>query len=73
MNEIIVGNIGSVYRGNNDTEALRVYNEYVEQSTTDYGRAAGESVTWFVNDEPFREYIGTIDAKDYMESDNESD
>lgn len=63
MNEIIVGNIGSVYCGSNDTEALRVYQEYIDQSKIEYGRAAGETVTWFLNHEIKQEYIGRIERE----------
>ena len=54
MNEIVVGNIGNVYSGYNDDEALRIYLEYVDQSKIGYGRAAGESVVWFRDGEIWR-------------------
>lgn len=54
--EIIVGNIGSVYIGSDDKAARRAYREYVDQSKSDYGRAAGESVTWLQNGEVKREH-----------------
>ncbi len=46
MNEIIVGNIGSVYYGSDDKIAQEKYIEYVSQSKSNYGRAGGEDVTW---------------------------
>jgi hypothetical protein len=45
--EVVVGNIGTVYSGSNERQAQKDYVEYVEQSKTNYGRAAGESVTFF--------------------------
>jgi len=63
MNEIIVGNIGTVYRGNLLKEAMQTYGEYKKQSIANYGRAAGESVTWFKNGEIYREHIGTQDQE----------
>jgi hypothetical protein len=49
--EVIVGSIGSVYEGHDAKKAHRVFEEYAEQSRTGYGRAAGEDVTVFCNDE----------------------
>ena len=43
--EVIVGNIGTVYIGTDYTEADATTAEYVDQSTGNYGRAAGEPVT----------------------------
>lgn len=45
--EIMVGNIGLVYRGTNYNDAEDTYLEYLAQSKGNYGRAAGESVVWF--------------------------
>lgn len=59
--EIIVGNVGTVYSGTDKKEARRVYDEYVEQSQGNYGRAAGESVTWMREDELFLEHRGTVE------------
>jgi hypothetical protein len=57
--EVVVGNIGTVYSGRDEAEAQKHYDEYVDQSKTGYGRAAGESVTMFRNGEIFKEHIGT--------------
>lgn len=59
--EVIVGNIGLIYEGGNGNRARRQFNEYVRISLENYGRAAGESVTLFMNDEPIKEYIGARD------------
>ena len=57
---MIVGNIGSVYSGTSESNALLAYEEYVNQSTLNYGRAAGESVILMVNDHPWLEHEGTV-------------
>lgn len=58
-NQIIVGNIGTVYDGDDEAEAYRLYREYCEQSKNGHGRAAGESVTWIRHDETHMEFTGT--------------
>lgn len=57
--EVIVGNIGSVYRGTNKKEAFKKYHAYIELSKSGSGRAGGEDVTLMVNDEPLQEYGGS--------------
>lgn len=51
MYEVIVGNIGSVYHGSSSEHAWEVYRTYVELSQQGSGRAAGEDVTLWNNDE----------------------
>lgn len=58
--EIVVGNIGTVYSGNNRSVAMAKWNTYREQSREDSGRASGESVTWLKNGEIWREFIGSL-------------
>ena len=58
--QIIVGNIGTVYDGDSETEAQKNYNEYVDQSKNNYGSAAGEEVTWIEDNEIREEYIPEI-------------
>jgi hypothetical protein len=53
-----VGNIGNI-SCINKKEAIKCYNEYVRQSKSNYGRAAGEDVFLLINFEPEREYYGT--------------
>lgn len=48
--QVVVGNIGTVYDGNSQDEAIKTYNEYVAQSKERKGRAAGESVVLFRDD-----------------------
>ena len=56
--EVIVGNIGCVYRGFDEDKAAQVYAEYVEQSKSGYGRAAGETVTLLIEDDIIKEHFG---------------
>ena len=55
--EVQVGNIGRVYRGRDEDEAKRIFSEYVTQSRAGTGRAGGESVTLFEDDDPIEEYF----------------
>lgn len=57
--EIIVGNIGTMKV--NGFEGWRLYGKYKRQSQSDYGRAAGESVTLLKDGEIIAEYIGRLD------------
>lgn len=56
--EIVVGNIGSVYSGNNFMQARSTYTQYVELSRNGHGRASGEAVTFFHNGEVRMEFPG---------------
>jgi hypothetical protein len=62
QHEVIVGNIGCVYFGFGELAAKEKYNEYVSQSKNNYGRAAGESVTWMKKNEIYEEFVGKIDS-----------
>jgi hypothetical protein len=63
MFEIIVGNIGTVYRGNNFLQASSKFAWYVKQSKANIGRAAGEDVTFLHDDAIRKEYIGELSRK----------
>jgi len=58
--EVIVSNIGTVYRGSSRTEATRLFREYVALSKQGAGRAGGESVTLMEDGEPIRERQSTL-------------
>jgi hypothetical protein len=45
--EVTCDNVGTVYAGDDRTEADRVFNEYVKLSDIGIGRPAGENVTIF--------------------------
>lgn len=57
---VVVGNIGTVYTGSNLRDARFEARLYVDRSKRRMGRAAGESVTVFQDDEIVDEYPGTV-------------
>lgn len=54
--EVLVGNIGCVYKGTHGFDARVAYNTYVGQSKRGYGRAATEPVTLICDGEIVSEY-----------------
>jgi len=60
--EVIVSNMGTVLRTSSLKEAHEAFREYVTQSRTNYGRAAGENVEITRDGEPLNEYVGTQHA-----------
>ena len=58
--EVIVGNIGTVYDGDNRGLADQDFAAYVRLSKAGYGRASGEDVTLFVDGEPEMEHDGWL-------------
>jgi len=67
--QVICGNIGTVYDGDNMIDANRDYGTYKRQSQSGVGRAGGETVTLFDNDEIKFEHIG---EQDIAEQDTEN-
>ena len=65
--EVIVGNIGTVYYGNDGGAAQTWFNEYRNQSDAHYGRAAGEDVTLLKDREPIQEHFGDGDQNTNIE------
>lgn len=57
MNEIIVGNIGTVYSGSNDKIARDKFKTYVATSKVSGNRASGECVYWMKDGEIHKEYV----------------
>lgn len=55
--EVIVGNVGNVFRDSRYEGALAVYEDYVEMSTHNVGRAGGEEVVIMFRGDVVREYI----------------
>ena len=56
---VVVGNIGTVYSGNNKTKALSEFSAYKKLSHEGRGRAGGEHVTLCDEQgEPILEYLG---------------
>tara|TARA_R110000744_G_C19182589_1_gene542896 strand:- start:11 stop:229 length:219 start_codon:yes stop_codon:yes gene_type:complete len=60
--QVIVGNIGTVYDGNNKDEAEADYTKYVKDSCMEYGRASLEPVIMLKDDEPLFEYEGKFSS-----------
>ena len=58
--DVIVGNIGTVYSGTNGFEAIKTYNEYKAISKAGTGRAGGENISLFKDNEIYREHMGDI-------------
>ena len=59
MYEVIVGNVGIVYAGNDRRTARNTYAEYVELSVSDYvQRASGEDVALMRDGEIIDEFVG---------------
>jgi len=63
--QVVVGNLGTVYDGDNSFAAEKNFQEYVKISNNDYGRVSNEPVTLFVDGEPEAEFDGNnADCKD---------
>lgn len=56
--QVIVGNAGTVYNGNNYMVAQTTFSRYVKHSKLGQGRVAGEPVTLMHNGEIRSEYAG---------------
>ena len=61
--QVLVGNIGHVYDGNNFMQASSKYTAYVKASKSNTGRAAGEPVTMFHNGDIRCEYFGKLEEE----------
>lgn len=59
--QVVVGNIGTVYSGNNYQGALCKFRNYVALSKLTRGPVAGENVTLLHNDEIREEYTGSLE------------
>lgn len=54
--EVIVGNIGSVFTGEHEGNARRLFNSWRKLSINGQGRAAGEPVYLLMDDELVKEH-----------------
>jgi hypothetical protein len=61
--QVIVGNIGTVYDGNNFTVASTTFNQYVKASKAQDGRASGESVVLMHNNKIRKEHEGAANQE----------
>ena len=71
--EVLVGNLGCVYKGENSVEAHAQYATYCAQSESNVGRAAGEDVTIMQGGEPIGEHRGQIGRVQDVEHGDEVD
>lgn len=57
--QVVVGNVGTIYDGDNPIMARTEYGIMKEASKTPFGRASGEPVTLFCDGEPLHgfEYV----------------
>lgn len=53
-----MGNIGKVYEGSSALRAQGAYYHYINLSKNNVGRAAGEQVSLWRDNEPIEEYEG---------------
>ena len=58
--EVLVGNIGKVWEGDHWNVGREVFAEYVKRSTKNWGKAAGEDVTLWIDGDIFEEFMGSI-------------
>jgi hypothetical protein len=58
--DVIVGNVGTVYRGNSEKDARAIFRDYVGAAQTDRGRASGEAVTLMRDGDIIEELSSTI-------------
>lgn len=63
--EVIVSNIGTVYRGTGSLTAFKEWCDWVAISKLDFGRGSGESVTELRDGEILREYIPETAYREY--------
>ena len=54
--EVIVGNVGTVFMGENGFNAIKTYNKCIASSKSGYGRMSGESVYLIKDGEINKEY-----------------
>jgi hypothetical protein len=62
---VVVGNVGTVYAGDDVRLAHSTYWEYMRISQQPTGRASGEDVTMFMDGDIVREYIGTLSQDEF--------
>jgi hypothetical protein len=54
--QIVVGNLGTVYSGNDISIAYADWRAYCDMVELPHGRSSGESVALFINDEIEQEF-----------------
>ena len=56
---VVVGNVGTVYDGDSVVRARRTFDEYVVISKSGQGRAGGEIVCLFRDEDLIAEHVGS--------------
>lgn len=59
--EVVVGSIGTVYRGRSRSIAFESFDGYKRRSKEGLGRASGESVTLIMDEDIVVEYVPEIE------------
>lgn len=67
MFRVLVGNIGTVYTGDDENEARELFNNYCESSQSWNGMAGGESVTLFDGEEILEDFFPERDMGELLE------
>jgi hypothetical protein len=62
--EVIVTNIGTVYKGQHSFEARKVFTEYKKLSQANHGRPSGESVYLCRDGEAVQWFEGKLERED---------
>ena len=62
--QVVVGNVGTVYDGDDRQESRMKFTGYRSMSKGDYGRASGESVYLMDDGEIVLEFVGREDIND---------
>lgn len=76
--EVVVGNVGTVYRGRSTKKAMKIFAEYVEIAKLGApdghaGRASGEDVTLFRDGDVYKEHVGFLSRNDEGDEDHSYD
>jgi len=59
--EVVASNVGTVYDGHDRDEAEEVFEDYVQRSRGERGRASHEDVVLYEDDEPIAEHYADQD------------
>ncbi len=73
--QVLVGNIGQVYKGSDYSVAIEKFKEYKKQSISNTGRACGEDVTLIEltnnNAEILNEFEGSLSREERVKENKE--
>lgn len=70
--EVVVANVGTVYAGKDEVDAVQAFSDYVALSVEDAShRCHGEDVTLFEDGEPREEHTGELASPSELDTDSE--